>query len=173
MNTAFEVFTAGTSKEIMNKATHLGLALTILSECKIYSSFQIRTLQFWIEPAINHRQFLILFDKHSAPIGYITWAHLAIDSERRLLADPNFMLHPSEWNEGGQTWIIDMCFPYGGTKEGLRELKKVFRKENIVNAHWVRRNSDYSIKKICGYHRSENHEKQPQTPEDEKGNSHA
>ncbi|EPN4396641.1 toxin-activating lysine-acyltransferase, partial [Escherichia coli] len=34
---------------------------------------------------------------------------LEADTEARLLRDPEFRLHPSEWNEDGRIWILDFC----------------------------------------------------------------
>lgn len=130
----------------------LGYANMIIFKCQAYSVFRIITLDFWISPAIEHRQIIFLFDSTTKPIGYITWAHLAPDAEHRLLKDPSFLLHPSEWNEGGRTWIIDFCFPYGRLKESIKKLKVLFQNENINKIHWARRNPDYTIRKVGNHH---------------------
>ncbi|HDS1733125.1 TPA: toxin-activating lysine-acyltransferase [Pseudomonas putida] len=122
-----------------------------MTSCNRSVNFQIRTFGFWIAPAIEHDQIAILFDRVGKPRGYFIWAHLADDTEKRLLTDPNFFLHPSEWNEGGRTWIIDFCFPYGVVKEAAACVKYVLSNVGLHKVSWVRRNQDYSIKKIMRY----------------------
>ncbi|WP_419178846.1 toxin-activating lysine-acyltransferase [Pseudomonas brassicacearum] len=113
-----------------------------------YSLFEIMTLRLWIAPAIDHKQILFFFDRNDSPIGYVTWAHLAPDSETRLLRDPNFLLHASEWNEGGKTWIIDFCFPLGRTAEAIKPLKMHFQSLGIDRVFWARRNSENLIRRV-------------------------
>ncbi|AWY40748.1 toxin-activating lysine-acyltransferase [Pseudomonas putida] len=136
---------------VINKAQLLGFACLVASMSIRYSCLSIRTLRFWLCPAIDHEQILIFFDKSSRPIGYVTWAHLAEDSEERLLKHRDFTIHPSEWNEGGRTWIIDFCVPFGGVKEAVRILKNYFQDENIKTVCWARRNEDYMIRKVGCY----------------------
>ncbi|MGF6327627.1 cytolysin-activating lysine-acyltransferase [Pseudomonas sp. BS3782 TE3695] len=144
-----EISTQCIASGVKDKAQLLGFACLIMSMCRRYSLFQIATLKFWISPAIDHKQIAFFFDKKSTPIGYMTWAHLAHDSEERLIKDPNFLLHPSEWNEGGETWIIDFNFPRGCAIDAFKEIKEVFRRESIEKVYWVRRNEDYTVRKIA------------------------
>lgn len=136
---------------VEKKAAALGYASMIMFRCKHSSRFQVGALYFWIIPAIDHQQIAFFFNSEATPIGYVSWAYLADDVEHRLLTDPNFLLHPSEWNEGGRTWIIDYCFPYGGIKESLHQIKDIFRVQGSEQVSWVRRNPDYSIRKIVRY----------------------
>lgn len=151
MKRTFELNTICKNSVVFGKAQQLGFACLVTSVCRRYSSFSMRTLRFWICPAIDHKQILFFFDKMSTPIGYITWAHLANDSEERLLKYTDFLFHPSEWNEGGSTWIIDFCFPCGGVKEALIIIKNYLEKENIEKVFWARRNEDYTIRKVGSY----------------------
>lgn len=137
--------------KLENKATALGYAAMVMSRCKRSSNFQIRTLYYWLVPAIEHGQIIFLFDRTSQPIGFVLWAHLAPDSEQRFLHDANFFLHPSEWNEGGRTWIIDFCFPEGAVKEALVVLKKRLGEFGITHVAWARRGADYSIKRTGNF----------------------
>jgi cytolysin-activating lysine-acyltransferase len=144
---SFELYTACKGPNVERKAKLLGFAGLVMFMCRRYSSFSMIALKFWIGPAIDHKQILFFFDKTSTPIGYVTWAHLASDSEERLLKDPDFLIHPSEWNEGGKTWIIDFCFPCGGAIEAVKQLKSYLREDNIESVSWARRNGDYTIRK--------------------------
>jgi len=143
MKKQFNLFNECQSCAIEEKAKMLGYANMIIFMCNPYSNFQVLTLNFWISPAIDHKQIMFFFDSTSSPVGYVTWAHLAPDTEQRLLKDPNFLLHPSKWSEGGRTWIIDFCFPCGRIREAIHKLKTYFQSENIDSISWVRKNTDY------------------------------
>ncbi|MCP2021980.1 RTX toxin acyltransferase family protein [compost metagenome] len=151
MKNKLELFTACRDTNLKDKAAALGYASMIMFRCKRSSNFHMRTLNFWLTPAIDHQQIMFLFDRTSTPIGFVIWAHLAPDTEERLLADPAFLLHPSEWNEGGRTWVIDLCLPCGGAMESIKKIKSTFRKTCIDKVFWVRRNNDYSVKKTGHY----------------------
>lgn len=153
MKPRFNLSTQCRSSVVAENAASLGHVNSIMFMCKRSSEFKIRTLLFWIKPAIDHKQILFFFDSTATPIGYITWAHLATDTEQRLLYDPSFLLHPSEWNEGGQTWIIDFCFPCGGAREAIHQLNSFLENAGIDQIFWARRSEDYTLKKIGHYRR--------------------
>lgn len=148
MKRTFELSVRGSSLLPDGAAIDLGYVCFIIFNCREYSSYQIITLKLWISRAIEHDQILFFFDKAGNPFGYITWAHLAPDTEERLLNDPNFLIHPSEWSEGGNTWIVDFCFPFGGLFEASKLAKEFFRKKNIEQVFWARRNNRFIVRKI-------------------------
>ncbi|MNJ38427.1 RTX toxin acyltransferase family protein [compost metagenome] len=151
MKKRFDLSAACQNRNVKDRAAALGYACMIMSNCRRSSGFQMRTLAFWIAPAIDHEQITFLFDRTSTPKGYVMWAHLAPDTEQRLLADPNFLLHPSEWYEGGKTWIIDFCFPTGAVNEAAVLLKNLMKDAGIKQVSWARRYADYSIRKVVTY----------------------
>lgn len=141
-------FTQCRDNIVLENARLMGLACGIAMECKEYLSFRLIDIKAWLMPAIKHKQIMCFFDGYNNPIGYVTWANLTPDSEQRLLKDPNFLLHESEWDEGGATWIVDCCFPFGGAAFAINELKQYFRENGTANIFWARRNLDYSVRKI-------------------------
>ncbi|MBA4386174.1 MAG: hypothetical protein C0410_15675 [Anaerolinea sp.] len=144
----FELFSSCHAGYVKDRAKLIGYACLIIFMCKRYSLLHIVILRYWVVPAIEHKQILFFFDRTSNPIGYVTWAHLAPDSELRLVKDPGFLLHPSEWNEGGKTWIIDFCFPAGGAREAVSQLKDFFRNEGVHQLFWARRDQDHAVRKL-------------------------
>ncbi|OUM37764.1 hypothetical protein B8W72_03515 [Pseudomonas putida] len=150
MKKNFELVSACHDQKLKEKAAALGYAIMVMSTCRRSSVFQIRTLHYWLAPAIEHEHIIFLYNRTSTPIGFVIWAHLAPDSEQRFLNDPGFLLHPSEWNEGGRTWIIDFCFPSGAIKESLTMLRALLKDARIKRVSWVRRRADYSIRKVSG-----------------------
>lgn len=83
----------------------IGFAVSCMLYNRNYSLYPVLTIQYWTEYAIQHNQIKFLFDSRGFPLAYITWAYLEADTEARLLRDPEFRLHPSEWNEDGRIWI--------------------------------------------------------------------
>lgn len=83
----------------------IGFAVSCMLYNRNYSLYPVLTIQYWTEYAIQHNQIKFLFDSRGFPLAYITRAYLEADTEARLLRDPEFRLHPSEWNEDGRIWI--------------------------------------------------------------------
>ncbi|HAT4519768.1 TPA: toxin-activating lysine-acyltransferase [Serratia marcescens] len=103
----------------------LGFAVNCMLMNKNYSLHHIKTLQLWTQEAINQNQFKILFDHLDNPIGYITWAYLRDETLSRFINDPQFLLHNSEWDEGGTLCILDFCCKPGSAHLCLEHLKRV------------------------------------------------
>jgi cytolysin-activating lysine-acyltransferase len=143
-----KLFTHCRDNSAVERAKTMGFAYWIAMECRVYFSFRLIDMKAWLVPAINHKQIMCFFDGYNNPIGYVTWANLTPESERRFLNEPNFLLHESEWDEGAATWIIDCCFPFGGATYAFDELKKYFREHDTTIVSWARRNSDYSVRKV-------------------------
>ncbi|WP_338477679.1 toxin-activating lysine-acyltransferase [Pseudomonas trivialis] len=148
MNNSFKLFTQCRKNNVIEKAKFIGFASWILMQCRRYSFLRFVDFRVWLIPAIDHKQIIFFFDDYDTPVGYLVWANLAPDSEQRLLNDPKFLLHESEWDEGSSTWIIDCCFLVGGLAFARQELRKLFLTMNIKKLNWVRRNMDYSVKKV-------------------------
>ncbi|WP_338909944.1 toxin-activating lysine-acyltransferase [Serratia marcescens] len=101
----------------------LGFAVSCMLMNKNYSLYHIKTLQLWTQEAINQNQFKILFDHLDNPLGYITWAYLRDETLGRLINAPQFLLHNSEWDEGGTLCILDFCCKPGSAHLCLEHLK--------------------------------------------------
>ncbi|WP_219268653.1 toxin-activating lysine-acyltransferase [Pseudomonas sp. Xaverov 259] len=148
MSKKFKLFTLCRKNNLIEKARLIGFASWILMQCRRYSMLRFIDFRVWLIPAIDHKQIIFFFDDFDNPTGYVVWANLAPDSEQRLLNDSKFLLHESEWDEGSSTWIIDCCFPSGGLTYACQDLKKLFLSMNVKKVNWVRRNMDYSVKKV-------------------------
>nr|WP_230979106.1 toxin-activating lysine-acyltransferase [Intestinirhabdus alba] len=103
----------------------MGFAVSCMLMNNNYSLYHIKTLQLWTQKAINHNQFKILFDHKENPLGYITWAWFRDDTLARLINDPLFLPHSSEWNEGGTLCILDFCCHPGSARLCMDYLKGV------------------------------------------------
>ena len=77
-------------------------------------------------------------------LGYMTWARVADDTERRLIHDPDVVLHPSEWNEGEKLWILDFVARAGYGPQLIREARRMLG-DSV--AHSVRRDAEGVVRK--------------------------
>jgi cytolysin-activating lysine-acyltransferase len=64
-----------------------------------------------------------LFMRDNAPIAYVSWAKLSEDVAKRYQAAPHH-LSASDWNSGEQIWIVDLCTPFGGMQEVMKDLRE-------------------------------------------------
>lgn len=89
-------------------------------------------------PALRLGQVKVIYNQtRHQPVGYLTWAFLAPDVERRLLADPAAELHVSEWNEGDRVWIMDFVAPDYCTELVHHIKEEMFADHSAI--HWLPR----------------------------------
>ncbi|MBA5235638.1 toxin-activating lysine-acyltransferase [Pectobacterium aroidearum] len=115
------------SNEKINTSDYekLGFAVACMLMNRNYSLYHIKILQQWTQKAISHNQFKVFFNNTNHPIGYMTWAFLREDTLSRLSQDPLFLLHDSEWDEGGTLCIMDFCCKPGSAIYCINDLKKL------------------------------------------------
>jgi hemolysin-activating ACP:hemolysin acyltransferase len=127
------------------QASWIGFACGLMSRSKVHSKYEMLYLRKIIEPAIKHQFIKFYFNAHGESIGYVIWAFVAADVEKRFLESGTWDLHISEWNEGDQLWIIDLVAPFGNIKEILCDLRDaVFLNFKIVRYFRIKRNKSIS-----------------------------
>jgi cytolysin-activating lysine-acyltransferase len=96
------------------KIEQLGLATKLVSESALHRNKPpILVFNSLIIPAIEHGHIHFAFAGTGNPIAFWIWALLAPDVEQRLIKNPHDVLHLSEWNEGENLWLLDLCAPHG------------------------------------------------------------
>ncbi|MGO2155364.1 toxin-activating lysine-acyltransferase [Serratia sp. BW106] len=103
----------------------IGFAVSCMLYNRNYSLYPVLSIQYWTEFAIQHKQIQFLFDTSGQPLAYVTWAFLEADTEARLLSDPEFRLHPSEWNEGDRIWLLDFCCKPGFGRKAIEHIVQI------------------------------------------------
>lgn len=139
----------------------IGFAVSCMLHNRNYSLYPVLTIQYWTEYAIQYNQIKFLFDSRGFPLAYITWAYLEADTEARLLNDPEFRLHPSEWDEDGRIWILDFCCVPGFGRKAIERLFQL-RPWGEGEVRWLSRR-----KKIMTFRPMRRH-KMPMAPETQK-----
>ena len=137
-------------KQIMQKR---GVVAYLMATSKQYRAYPLGSLTVWIDPPIATDQLAVFYRwNDSEPVGYVTWALLAPDVEHRWLHDPQVLLHPSEWNEGENLWIMDfLALP--GYCEDIVEFIEQNMFVGYLEARSVRRNADGTVRKVSTWRR--------------------
>lgn len=130
----------------------LGNAVMLMARSKKYLGFHISSIAGWTLPAINVNQIKIFFDEKGRPVGYVTWAFLSDETEKKWMEDANFRLHPSEWNEGLNLWIIDFVSSPGFIWGIISSIKRDLFSEN-KKIRWIRRDDNGKIIRNCIFER--------------------
>ena len=128
--------------------SQIGMAISLIFDCANYRQLRVASVGAWLRPPIHLRQICFFHDNIGYPIGYITWAYLAPDVEERMIANSNFFLHTSEWNEGERLWIIDFVAPRKMVSEIVSYIRRNMFKE-FDEVRYVRRFPSGDIRKIC------------------------
>lgn len=130
-----------------------GTVAHLMAKSKHYRNYPIALLSTWIDPAIITNQLAVFYRwNDSSPIGYITWAFLAPDAEKRWKTDPKVLLHNSEWNEGETLWIMDFMALPGYCEDVVEFIQGNMFAEHSV-AYSLRRKRDGSVRKISCWRR--------------------
>ncbi|MDQ1920917.1 toxin-activating lysine-acyltransferase [Massilia pseudoviolaceinigra] len=126
----------------------LGTAVFLILGCARYRLLRVASVGGWLQSPILLKQICFFYDTLGNPIGYITWAYLSADVEQRFVADPDFLLHFSEWNEGERLWIIDFVAPNGMVREIVDYIRRHLFSE-FSEARYVRRDASGKVRKVC------------------------
>lgn len=126
-------------------AQMMGEACSLMTKSPTYCQYPVVCLHEWIRPALLLGQFALLKDHYRRSIGYLTWAYLSPTTERRLVGDPDVLLHLSEWNEGSHLWVLDLLLLEGP----IHQIKKALLATlSGSNGFWyLRRNSQGEVTK--------------------------
>ena len=118
-------------------SAQLGTAVGLMAASAKHSALPVSYAAEWLMPAIATRQIRIFCDRRGRPVGYLTWAFLTEATEQRWLANPNGILHLSEWNEGTRLWLIDLVALPGFGTSIMRQVKTALFPDHGV-WRWLR-----------------------------------
>ncbi len=108
-------------------ATQLGLATSCMLSTPRYRGFPIAVMAIWTRHAIIQEQIQFFFDGGGEVQGYLTWAQIRPETRHRCVSQPDYILHPTEWNEGEIIWLMDFCLLQKyRPKERLALLRQTF-----------------------------------------------
>ena len=85
-------------------------------------SLALHDLGIRLWPAVRLNQIGILYDSKGSPVAFATWAFVTEEVAQSMLADPDYRMDISEWNEGDQLWLVDFVAPSGEARNLVRKL---------------------------------------------------
>ena len=123
-------YAAAQAHRVMSKLPLLGAISWLLMQQNATRHTLLSELEWRVMPALVLDQAK-LFMRQSAPLAYVSWALLSEDVAKRYLNTPHH-LSTSDWNSGTQIWIVDLCAPFGGIQELIKDLREsVFAGQEI------------------------------------------
>ncbi|WP_233202764.1 toxin-activating lysine-acyltransferase [Limnohabitans sp. JirII-31] len=115
---------------VMKKIPLLGAVSWLMMQQSATRHTLLSELEWRVMPALVLDQAK-LFMRESAPIAYVSWARLSDGVAARYQAPP-YQLTPADWQSGDQIWLIDLCAPFGGAQEVMKDLREsVFAGQDI------------------------------------------
>ena len=119
------------AQRVMGKIPLLGAVCWLMMQQSATRHTFLSELEWRVMPALVLDQAK-LFMRESAPIAYVSWAFLSEDVAKRCQQSPHH-LSASDWKSGDQVWIVDLCAPFGGMQEVMKELREVTFAGKVVH----------------------------------------
>lgn len=113
----------------LQRAQTIGFICDLARGSPLHGQMGLGALMGMLDSAIQLEQVKIYFSDYGECMGYVVWALLAPDVERRFLGGKDLSLHITEWNEGASLWIIDFLVPRGSLHYVLRDLRDCLFKD--------------------------------------------
>jgi hemolysin-activating ACP:hemolysin acyltransferase len=110
-------------------------------------TFKLISIALQTMPAMRVNQLWVVRNTRGEPVGYAIWAFLSDEVAAEMKANPDRLLHYSEWNEGLNAWIIDFVAMPGFTRLLASELRNGPLR-GFARFHGIRTRADGSIRKI-------------------------
>lgn len=83
--------------------------------------------------AIYHEQIRFFFDQAGLPFAFVIWAFPSPPVQQMLVEQPEYVLHESEWDEGGALWIMECVVRPGYFRSVIAGMKnEVLGREKII-----------------------------------------
>ena len=118
------------AQRVMSKIPLLGAVSWLMMQQSATRHTLLSELEWRVMPALILDQAK-LFMRDNAPVAYVSWARLSEDVAKRYQQAPHH-LSASDWKSGEQIWIVDLCTPFGGMQEVMKDLR-----ETVFEGHEI------------------------------------
>lgn len=125
---------------------HVGSLVQILLNTE-RKTFKLASIALQTMPAIRVNQVCVIRNERDEPIGYALWAFVSDEVASEMVANPDRLLHYSEWNEGLNLWIIDFVALPGFARLLASTLRNGPLK-SFDRFHGIRTRTDGSIRRV-------------------------
>jgi cytolysin-activating lysine-acyltransferase len=110
-------------------------------------TFKLISIALQTIPALRVNQMCVIRNERGEPTGYVLWAFLSDEVASQMIANPDRLLHYSEWNEGLNLWIIDFVAQPGFARKLVSALRNGPLRE-FDRFHGIRIRGDGAIRRI-------------------------
>lgn len=132
------------TKKSREEVAHLGFAVRLMSNSSAHSRLPVVYIKDVLDQAFRHKQIRYFFNADGEPVGYVVWAKITIDVQKKILETGSWNLHKSEWNEGEILWVVDFLALYGNLNFILQSLRDdVF--SNFSSVRYIRFKNNKAI----------------------------
>lgn len=114
--------------------TAIGYVSHIMSKSKYYGNYSLGDVFALVHEPIVLGQILFYFNQDGEPVGFMSWAMVSADIEKRLIANPDSVLSDNEWNSGDIMWVTGFCV----SPEYFREFFAVVKDHKFHDARVIR-----------------------------------
>ena len=122
------------AQRVIGKIPLLGAVSWLLMQQSATRHTLLSELEWRVMPALVLDQAK-LYMRDGAPIAYVSWASLSDAVAQRYMAPPH-QLMAADWQSGQQIWIVDLCVPFGGGQEVMKDLQAtVFSGQEVHQLH--------------------------------------
>lgn len=108
--------------KVMSKVPLLGAVSWLMMQQNATRHTLLSELEWRVMPPLMLDQAK-LYMRDKAPLAYVSWAYLSDEAAKRYQQAPHHLM-PSDWKSGDQAWIVDLCTPFGGSQEVLKDLRE-------------------------------------------------
>lgn len=133
----------------LRRAKTVGFICDLGRDSHFHAQIGLGALMEMLDSAIQLEQIKIYFNDYGECMGYVAWALLAPDVEKRFLSGKDRSLHIIEWNEGTSLWIIDFLVPKGSLPYVLRDMRDNLFKDHDTVTYFRFKNGRRIVKRLC------------------------
>lgn len=130
------------------RATQIGLICQLCTLSPVHANFPVQRIVSQLNSPMTVGQCKTYFNDFYQCVGYLAWAYLAPDVEKRLLSGEDYHLQTCEWNEGASLWIMDMVVPHGSIKHVLQDLRDTLFKDQDTLTYFRIKNGKRIFKRV-------------------------
>lgn len=103
----------------------MAVAVWLMSLEKYYDKWGPKTLTRLLFPPLQLRQIAIVVDRN-APKAFVTWGLFDRTNMNEIHAGKR-RLQASDWNQGDELWMMDVCCPFGQSMQVARAMQRNLR----------------------------------------------
>lgn len=109
------------AQRVIAKIPLLGAVSWLMMQQSATRHTLLSELEWRVMPALVLDQAK-LYMRENFPIAYVSWAKLSDEVAQRYRASPH-QLTAADWQSGEHIWIVDLCAPFGGAQEVMKDLR--------------------------------------------------